>query len=69
MKEYQAELHSCKRQMSSELKRWKRWAQIEAENMARTYYENKYLLLSSQTEIAMAKLQILEQIMNKVQLC
>ena len=53
--------------MSSELKRWKRWAQIEAENMARTYYENKYLLLSSQIEISMAKLEILENIVNKVQ--
>ncbi len=53
--------------MSSELKRWKRWAQIEAENMARTYYENKYLLSSSQIEIAMAKLQILQTIVNKVQ--
>ena len=67
IKEYQTELHNCKRQMSSELKRWKRWAQIEAENMARTYYENKYLLLSSQIEISMAKLQILQQIVNKVQ--
>ena len=67
IKQYQSELHSCKRQMSSELKRWKRWAQIDAENLARTYYENKYLMLSSQIEIAMAKLIVLETIVNKVQ--
>ena len=63
---YQNELHQCKKTMTIEIKKWKRWAQNEAQNMARTYYENKYMLLSTQIEIAMARLQVLESMFNKV---
>lgn len=62
----QNEAKQIKKDMRKETKKWRRFAQVSMENMARTYFENRLLLIGSKIEISAARLEVLNERLNHV---
>jgi len=63
----QSQIKAIKKEMRKETKKWRRYAQVTMENMARTYFENRLLHVNSKIHVFAKRLEVLNQRLNQVQ--
>jgi len=63
----QSQIKAIKKEMRKETKKWRRYAQVTMENMARTYFENRLLYVNSRIQLFARRLEVLNGRLNQVQ--
>lgn len=68
MEDHTKDLRELRHKQKTDIKRWRKYAEIDLENMARTYYENKMLQCSTKQQIAAIRQELVAEKINQVQM-